>query len=224
MSHLTYCLQIVATVSNDFVWRLSGVHHPAFWVPHCSLALPRVTLQTLGLWARSRFSEQSGKKGSWLVPYGPRIDEKCSRIHIYKRVIVPWVMRNGPNMYLNVDTNPLIYRPGRSITVDIDVKDPPTGDYGRYRRSIRIYLKRITDDCGWWIKIRDNFVVDCSDDTCAINRSNQFCDFWRLDRLDRFGKIIKSIFPKFWKREFQFFSEIQNFFGFLKFRENYFLV
>jgi len=37
-----------------------------------------------------------------------------------------------------------------------------------------------------------------------INRSNRFSDFFRLDRLDRFGKIIKSIFPKFWKREFQF--------------------
>ena len=54
-----------------------------------------------------------------------------------------------------------------------------------------------------------------------INRSNRFSDFLRLDRLDRFGKIIKSIFPKFWKREFQFFSDFQNFFGCLKFREKY---
>ena len=38
-----------------------------------------------------------------------------------------------------------------------------------------------------------------------INRSNRFCNFLRLDRLDQFGKIIKSIFSKFWKREFQFF-------------------
>ena len=121
MSHLTYCLWIVATVSNDFVWRLPGVHHPASWVSLCSLALPRVTLQTHGLWARPRFPEKSGKKGPWhMVPYGPRSDEKWSRIHIYKRVVVPWVMGYGPNMYLNVDTNPPIYRPGRSITVDID--------------------------------------------------------------------------------------------------------
>ena len=38
-----------------------------------------------------------------------------------------------------------------------------------------------------------------------INRSNRFSDFLRLDRLDRFYKIIKSSFLKFWKREFQFF-------------------
>jgi len=30
-----------------------------------------------------------------------------------------------------------------------------------------------------------------------INRSNRFSDFLRLDRLDRFAKIIKSIFSKF---------------------------
>ena len=47
-------------------------------------------------------------------------------------------------------------------------------------------------------------------------------DFLRLDRLDRFGEIIKSIFSKFWKRECQFLSDFQNFFGFLKFREKHF--
>ena len=46
-----------------------------------------------------------------------------------------------------------------------------------------------------------------------INRSYRFSDFLR--------KIIKSIFSKFWKREFQFFSDFQNFFGFLMFREKY---
>ena len=55
-----------------------------------------------------------------MLPYGPRSDEKWSRIHIYKRVMVPLEVRNGPNIYLNVDTDPPIYRPGRSITVDID--------------------------------------------------------------------------------------------------------
>ena len=67
------------------------------------------------------FFREDRKKRRWLmVPFGPRSDEKWSRIHIYKRVMVPWVVRNGPNIYLNVDTNPPIYRPGRSITVDID--------------------------------------------------------------------------------------------------------
>ena len=55
-----------------------------------------------------------------MVPYGPISDEKWSRTHIYKKVMVQWVVRNGPNSYLNVDTYPLICRPGRSITVDID--------------------------------------------------------------------------------------------------------
>jgi len=44
---------------------------------------------------------------------------------------------NWSQRYLNVGTYPLIYRPGRSITVDID---------GRYRRSIRIYLMENTVD------------------------------------------------------------------------------
>ena len=80
---------------------------------HYSLALPRVTLQTLGLWVRPRFPEKSGKTSPWFaVPYGPRNDEKWSRIHIYKRVMVTRVVRNGPNIYLNVDTDPQIYRPG----------------------------------------------------------------------------------------------------------------
>ena len=44
-----------------------------------------------------------------MVPYGPRSDEKCSWIDIYKRVMVPCLVRDGPNIYLNVDTNPPIY-------------------------------------------------------------------------------------------------------------------
>jgi len=55
-----------------------------------------------------------------MIPDGPISDEKWSRTHIYKKVMVPWVVRNGPNSYLNVDTYPPIYRPVRSITVDIN--------------------------------------------------------------------------------------------------------
>jgi len=62
-----------------------------------------------------------GKKDHWpMVPYGPINDVKWSQTHIYKKVMVQWVVRNGPNSYLNVDTYPPIYRPGQSITVDID--------------------------------------------------------------------------------------------------------
>ena len=64
-----------------------------------------------------------------MVPHGPINDEKWSRTHIYKKVIVPWVVRNGPNSYLNVDTCDLSTR---SI------------DHGRYRRSMRIYLLQNT--------------------------------------------------------------------------------
>jgi len=47
-----------------------------------------------------------------MVPYGPISDEKWSRTRIYKKVMVPWTVRNVPNSYLNVDTYPLIYQPG----------------------------------------------------------------------------------------------------------------
>ena len=56
-----------------------------------------------------------------------------------------------------------------------------------------------------------------------INQSNRFSNFLRLDQLDRFGKITKSIFSKFFKK-LQFFSDFQNFFGFLKFREKRFFL
>jgi len=70
------------------------------------------------------------------------------------------MVRNGPNIYLNVDTNPLIYRPGRSITVDIDGRQGFT--YRRRLKSILTVNKESpTENYGrWWIKIRDNFVVD----------------------------------------------------------------
>jgi len=84
----------------------------------------------------------------------------CARTHIYKKFMVPWVVRNGPNSYLNVGTYPPIYRPGRSIS--------PAGEYGRYRRSMPIHLLRITVDRRSSIKNRDNFVVDFIDDTWQI--------------------------------------------------------
>jgi len=55
-----------------------------------------------------------------MVPYGPISDKKWSRPHIYKKVMVSQVVRNGPNSYLDVNTYPLIYQPGQSTTVDVD--------------------------------------------------------------------------------------------------------
>jgi len=125
---------------------------PGLLGAHCSLALSRVTLQTLGLWAQPRFPEKYEKKGPWLmVPYGTRSDEKCSRIHIYKRVMVPWVVRNSPNI-MSISIHRFINPVDRSRSISTVDKDSPTGEYGRYRRSIRIHLQRITVDRLWWIK------------------------------------------------------------------------
>jgi len=57
-----------------------------------------------------------------------------------------------------------------------------------------------------------------------INRSNRFSDFLRWDRLYRFGKIIKSIFSKFWKREFHFFWNSRISSDFWSFGKNIFFV
>jgi len=49
-----------------------------------------------------------------------------------KKVMVPWVVRNGPNSYLNVDTNPFIDPVDRSRSISTVDKDSLTGEYGRY--------------------------------------------------------------------------------------------
>ena len=74
-----------------------------------------------------------------MVPYGP-ISEKWSRTHIYKKIMVQWVVRSGPNSYLNVDTyywriQSISHRPSISAqnrsksTVDVD-------SYQKKNRSI----------------------------------------------------------------------------------------
>jgi len=55
----------------------------------------------------------------------------------------------------------------RSRSISTVDKESPTGEYGRNRRSMPIHLRRITFDCRWSIKNRDNFVVDFINDTCA---------------------------------------------------------
>jgi len=79
----------------------------------------------------------------------------------------------------NIDTYPPIYRPidvSRSIsTVD---HDQPTGEYGRYRRSITIYLRRITVERRSSIKYRDHFAVDLIDDGVYVFQLNKI---WNWD-------------------------------------------
>jgi len=99
--------------------------------------------------------------------------------------MVPEVMRNGPGyistkdswshewwemvltcIWMSIPITRFIDPVDRSRSISTVDKDSPTGEYGRYRRSIRIHLQRITVDHGWWIQIRNNFVVDFIDDTC----------------------------------------------------------
>jgi len=65
------------------------------------------------------------------VPYCPICDEKWSRTHIFKKFMVPWVVRNSPNNYLNV------------LSTDLSTRSI---DHGWYRRSIRIHLLENTVD------------------------------------------------------------------------------
>jgi len=81
--------------------------------------------------------------------YGPKGGEKWS----WRSQWSHWC----PNTYLNINTNQLIYRPvdwSRSIsTVD---SITPTEEYGRYRRSFRLNLRKITVDRGLSVNNRDN--------------------------------------------------------------------
>jgi len=82
--------------------------------------------------------------------------------------MVPQVVRNGPNTHVIIDTNPPINRPvGWSRSISTFGSVPPTGEHGRYRRSVRLHLRRITVDRGSSIIDRDNFVIGWTDDTCG---------------------------------------------------------
>jgi len=89
-----------------------------------------------------------------------------------KKSIVPQVVRNGPNTHVIIDTNPPMNRPvGQSRSISTVRSITPTGEHGRYRRSVRLHpgLWRITVDRRSSINDRDNFVIDWTDDdTCGI--------------------------------------------------------
>jgi len=85
------------------------------------------------------------KKG--LLTYGSKGGEQWSRIPIYQEVMVPLVVRNGPNKHPSIDTNPLIYRPvDLSRLIWTFTVDPPTGTwkYGRYRPRLSIHIRSIS--------------------------------------------------------------------------------
>jgi len=95
------------------------------------LALPRVTLQTFGLWARPRFSEKSGP-----LTYGPTWSHKWSEM--------------VPDTYLQKSHGPIggekwsqQLSKCRYLCTDLSTLSI---DLGRYRWSIRIHLLENTID------------------------------------------------------------------------------
>jgi len=103
-----------------FIWRLSGAHHQAFWVPTADL---RFLVCTSNAWplGLAVFLREVRKKRT--MTYGPIWSQKWWKMvpdtHLQK-INGEWVVRNGPNIYLNVYTYPLIYQPGQSITINMD--------------------------------------------------------------------------------------------------------
>ena len=171
---------------------------------HCSLALPRVTLQTLGLWVWPRFSEKSEP-----LIYGPIWshmwwemvpDTNLQRSH-GPTVCEKWSQQLSKCRYLSTDLSTRSVDRSRSIsTVN---KDSPTWEYGRYRRSMPIHLRRITVDRRLSIKNRDNLMVDFIDDTCGILQIEKFtvvlydwklffanfCEFFLKIKLDTLKRL-----------------------------------
>jgi len=113
------------------------------------------------------FFRELEKKDHWpmvpsVVRYGPgRRSTKKSWSHVWWEM-VPTRIRTSSPIHRFIDP---VDR-SRSIST-VDAKSL-TGEYGRYRRSMPIHLRRITVDGRWSIKNRHNFVVDFIDDTCGI--------------------------------------------------------
>ena len=105
------------TVSNDFVWRLPGAHHPTFWVPTAHLRFLVWRFKRLAFGPGRIFPRSQEKKDHDL--WSQKWWEMVPDIHLQKSH-GPMSGEKWSNIYLNVDTNPPIYRPGRSIMVDID--------------------------------------------------------------------------------------------------------
>jgi len=84
------------------------------------------------------------------MTYGPIWSQKWwkwSRIHIYKRVMVPWLVKIVPtSIWMSISIHRFIDPVDRSRSISTVDKDSPTGEYGRYWWSIRIYLQRIFAD------------------------------------------------------------------------------
>ena len=107
-------------LKNDFVWRLSGAHHPAFWVPIAHLRFL--------VWRFKRLVFTSGPgrvlevRKNRTMTYGPIWSQKWWEMVPHTHLHKSHGHKSGEkwSQHLIVDTDPPIYRPGPSITVDID--------------------------------------------------------------------------------------------------------
>ena len=171
----------VATISNDFVWRLRIRLAFGFLLTALSLC-DTLTLSFGCGWAFPRFPGY--EKFSARISYGPKGGEKWFRTHIQPEVMVLWVVKNNPNKHPIMDTNPLIYWPVNLSRLSLtSTVDPPTGKYGWYQPRPLIHLRSILTSTvdpptgkhvRLWIvnKYRDSFVVDFINNTC------EYCQWW----------------------------------------------
>jgi len=84
-----------------------------------------------------------------------------------KKSMVQQAVRNGPNMHVIIHTNPPMNRPvGQSRSISTVGSITPVEEHGRYQRSVRLHLWRVTVDRQSSISDRDNFVIDWTDYTC----------------------------------------------------------
>jgi len=157
-----------ATVSNDFVWRLPGAHHPTFWVPTANLCFL--------VWRSKCLAFGPGR-------VFPRSQEKQD--HDLWSHMVPEVMENGPGYtstkeswshqwWEMVPTSECRYRSTDLSTRSID--------HGPYRRSIRIHLQRITVDGG----LKSEIIL------WSISSTN----LWNIPNSDS-KKKVSPLFPGF---------------------------
>jgi len=159
-------------------WNLTGVYHRHFETQKKFIGYPTVHLRFL-VWRFKRLAFGTVR----VFPTSPGKKDHDLWSHM-----VPVVMRNGPGytstkeswshewwdmvptcIGMSISIHRFIDPVDRSRSISMVIIDSPTREHGRYRQFIRIHLRRITVDRGWWIKIRDNFVVDLIDDTCGKN-------------------------------------------------------
>ena len=109
----------------------------------------------LGCWLWCSPAPEKSQKDHWAMV--PKVVRNGPGHWCTKKSLVPFVVSNSPNSYPNINTNPLIYQPV-DLSPSISTVDSitPTEEYGRYRRSIRFHLRRITVDCWSSINHRDN--------------------------------------------------------------------